>query len=125
MTISDLHLECRAEETKLHNRIAELEAEVERMENLLAEGIHTCNPTCKRPLCVLRRENKELREELEVANEIGARHAKRVGEQAIELQALREALTRTRGQWIHSVNAEFCLAALEGGGDDTDVGSSL
>jgi hypothetical protein len=30
-------------------------------------------------------------EELEVANEIGARHAKRVGEQAIELQALREA----------------------------------
>ena len=73
-------------------RIAELEAEVERMENLLAEGIHTCNPTCKRPLCVLRRENKELREELEVANEIGARHAKRVGEQAIELQALREAV---------------------------------
>jgi hypothetical protein len=46
-------------------RIAELEAEVERMENLLAEGIHTCNPTCKRPLCVLRRENKALREALE------------------------------------------------------------
>jgi hypothetical protein len=74
--------------SKLRTRIAELEAEVERMENLLAEGIHTCNPTCKRPLCVLRRENKELREELEVANEIGARHAKRVGEQAMELQAL-------------------------------------
>ena len=46
-------------------RIAELEAEVERMENLLAEGIHTCNPTCKRPLCVLRRENKALREAVE------------------------------------------------------------
>jgi hypothetical protein len=28
MTISDLHLECRAEETKLHNRIAELETEL-------------------------------------------------------------------------------------------------
>jgi hypothetical protein len=29
--------------------------------------------------------------ELQTAHEIGARHAKRVGEQAIELQALREA----------------------------------
>jgi hypothetical protein len=55
MTISDLHLECRAEETKLHDRIEELEAE------------------------------------LQTAHEIGARHAKRVGEQAMELQALREA----------------------------------
>jgi hypothetical protein len=45
-------------------KLGGLEAEVERMENLLAEGIHTCNPTCKRPLCVLRRENKALREAL-------------------------------------------------------------
>jgi hypothetical protein len=30
--------------------------------------------------------------ELQTAHEIGARHAKRVGEQAIELQGLREAL---------------------------------
>jgi hypothetical protein len=96
-------------------RIEELEAEVERLENLLASGIHTCNPTCKRPLCVLRREKRELEAELQTAHEIGARHARRVGEQAIELQALREALTRTRGQWIHSVNAELCRAALEGG----------
>jgi hypothetical protein len=33
----------------------------------------------------------ELEAELQTAHEIGARHAKRVGEQAIELQALREA----------------------------------
>ena len=41
-------------------RIEELEAENERLENLLAEGVHTCSNTCKRPLCVLRRENKKL-----------------------------------------------------------------
>jgi hypothetical protein len=33
-----------------------------------------------------------LEAELQTAHEIGARHAKRVGEQALELQALREGL---------------------------------
>jgi hypothetical protein len=39
------------------------------------------------PLCRI----AELEAELQTAHEIGARHAKRVGEQALELQALREA----------------------------------
>jgi hypothetical protein len=35
---------------------------------------------------------EELEAELQTAHEIGARHARRVGEQAIELKALRKAL---------------------------------
>ena len=56
-------------------RIDELEAENEDIANKLAEGVHTCSRTCKRPMCVLRRENRELqaenkrlREALSVAN---------------------------------------------------------
>jgi len=41
------------------------------------------------------------------------RQKRRIAELEAELQALREALTTTRGQWIHSVNAKQCLAALE------------
>jgi regulator of replication initiation timing len=43
-------------------RIAELEAKVER---LTVDGIHTCHDHCQRPMCVLRRENEELRKRLE------------------------------------------------------------
>lgn len=104
-------------------KLGGLEAEVERMENLLAEGIHTCNPTCKRPLCVLRREKRELEAELQTAHEIGARHAKRVGEQALELQALREAAQAWLKAWTDgSVEDEYeasnALAALLGGDDE-------
>ena len=42
-------------EVALEKRIAELE-------NLLAEGVHTCSHLCKRPMCVLRRELKAERE---------------------------------------------------------------
>lgn len=31
-----------------------------------------------------------------------------------ENKRLRDALEHSRGQWIHSVNAKECLAALEG-----------
>jgi hypothetical protein len=99
-----------------------LNAEVERMENLLAEGIHTCNPTCKRPLCVLRREKRELEAELQTAHEIGARHAKRVGEQALELQALRDDVVKAydaiyEGYTTKAVSilSKHYRAALEGG----------
>jgi predicted nuclease with TOPRIM domain len=37
MTISDLHLECRAEETKLHDRIEELEAENKALRQMIEE----------------------------------------------------------------------------------------
>ena len=101
-------------------KLGGLEAEVERMENLLAEGIHTCNPTCKRPLCVLRREKRELEAELQTAHEIGARHAKRVGEQALELQALREAAQAhlhaiEHGSVEDEQDTADALAALLGG----------
>jgi hypothetical protein len=66
--VTNLKVKKRREFLRNLERInRELEAEVERMENLLASGIHTCNPTCKRPLCVLRRENRVLREALGLA----------------------------------------------------------
>ena len=34
--------------------------EIARLENLLASGVHTCSATCKRPLCQLRSEKREL-----------------------------------------------------------------
>ena len=45
-------------EVALEKRIAELE-------NLLAEGVHTCSHLCKRPMCVLRREKRELEAKVE------------------------------------------------------------
>ena len=44
--------------------IAELKQEIDRLENLVAEGVHTCSNQCQRPVCVLRRENRELEQEL-------------------------------------------------------------
>ena len=34
-------------------------------ENLLAEGVHSCSNFCRRPMCVLRRENQELEAQVE------------------------------------------------------------
>jgi chromosome segregation ATPase len=47
------------------DRNTELEAEVEDLENKLATGVHTCSSTCKRPMCVLRKERNKLREALQ------------------------------------------------------------
>jgi adenylosuccinate lyase len=67
--------------------------------------------------------------ELQTAHEIGARHAKRVGEQAIELQALREAAEALVKSGFRVEREDFSTnvdsakfdalqAALEGGGDE-------
>ena len=39
----------------LGEQYRELEKENERLENILASGIHSCHENCQRPLCVLRR----------------------------------------------------------------------
>lgn len=36
-------------------------AEIERLENLTASGVHSCSIYCQRPMCVLRREREEQR----------------------------------------------------------------
>jgi len=52
----------------MEKEIAELRAENERMENLLALDVHSCGPNCQRAGCVNRRlldENEALRKDAE------------------------------------------------------------
>jgi hypothetical protein len=52
----------KVDKERLTEENQRLEAEVER---LTVDGIHTCHDHCQRPMCVLRRENEELRKRLE------------------------------------------------------------
>ena len=45
-----------------------MEAEVERLENITAVGVHSCSVHCQRPMCVLRREHDALRARVEGAD---------------------------------------------------------
>jgi hypothetical protein len=53
--------------SRYERRIAELEAENERLNNILAEGVHSCSIYCQRPMCVMQRKYNELKAELEVS----------------------------------------------------------
>jgi hypothetical protein len=94
-----------AEIDALKERIEELEAEREIDKDVLLKQDQTI----------------QLRNaELQTAHEIGARHAKRVGEQAIELQALREAAQAhlhaiEHGSVEDEQDTADALAALLGG----------
>lgn len=52
----------REEINDLQRKVEELQAE---LDDLQASTIHSCGDSCSRPMCVLRRERDELREELE------------------------------------------------------------
>jgi hypothetical protein len=56
----------------LYGHIAELEQQVEDYENKLASGVHTCSNTCKRPMCVLRREKEALQQQVEALRRAAA-----------------------------------------------------
>ena len=45
-----------------------LKRENERLENLTAQGVHTCSNTCQRPMCALRRENERLKKQLGISD---------------------------------------------------------
>ena len=59
---------CENAEIK-HKEICELKRErnrlIDKLDDLQASTIHSCGDSCSRPMCVLRRERDELREELE------------------------------------------------------------
>lgn len=45
------------------DRIAYLKRKVMKLENILAEGVHTCNANCPRPGCIQRRKIDRLEAE--------------------------------------------------------------
>ena len=49
----------------------ELLMEWYKMENLTAKDIHTCSDKCQVPICILRRENRELKKEIEFLRTVG------------------------------------------------------
>lgn len=58
------------------DEVAELRAEIERLQKELdrriVDGIHTCHDECPRLLCVARRENERLRQEVKsLMDELG------------------------------------------------------
>ena len=71
-TTDDIIDELRAEANNppCPARVAKLLTEAaDRLDNLLASGIHTCNANCQRPMCVLRRKLKAAQAELAQAQE--------------------------------------------------------
>jgi hypothetical protein len=40
---------------------------IRQLENIKASSIHTCHDECQRPMCVLRRERNEARQQLRIA----------------------------------------------------------
>ena len=56
--------EAEIEAKQLRDDLVRLTAENERLENLTASGIHTCNADCQRPMCVLRRERDKAHADL-------------------------------------------------------------
>ena len=74
----------------MEKELAELRAENERMENLLALDVHTCGPNCQRDGCVNRRLREELESLLSIEQHFKAQYAKRVTELAAQLATLTE-----------------------------------
>ena len=71
-TTDDIIDELRAEANNppCPARVAKLLTEAaDRLDNLLASGIHTCHANCQRPMCVLRRKLKAAQAELAQAQE--------------------------------------------------------
>jgi hypothetical protein len=48
---------------------------LEELENYKAQSVHTCNPNCQRPMCVLRRERDEARGQLDAERALADRLA--------------------------------------------------
>ena len=60
----------------------------------------------------LYRVSEDLRESLNHKSYYQARLSKHMREMKVQHDELLAALERSRAQWIHSVNAEQCLAAI-------------
>lgn len=51
------------------NKIRELEKENKHLKDISIGEVHSCSKHCKRPMCVMRRENEKLTKALEIAEE--------------------------------------------------------
>ena len=80
-------------------------AEIERLENITASGIHTCSEQCQRPMCVMRRQLRDANAkiaELEAQLErdrwaiAPAMAQARINTLAAENQGQRDAITELR-----------------------------
>lgn len=60
-------------------------------------------------------EGKRFRDAIDIMSRVITAHITEVARLTAEKERLRAALTVSRGQWIHSVNAQQCLAALDEG----------
>lgn len=50
---------------RLQQKVVERDATIAEQDNLLASGIHTCSSSCKRPMCVMRRDLKQANATIE------------------------------------------------------------
>lgn len=137
------HINSKEDAEVLCELLNKLEGEIE---NLKASGIHTCHNQCQRPMCVMRRERDELREQRDrleeflndlwphysLTRELGRQLKRELTEAREQRDRLAEALRRIREGWDGTkaepdCDCEDCeylrtideaLAAVKGGSDE-------
>jgi archaellum component FlaC len=92
---------------QLERELAEAKQEIERLDT---RGIHSCHDKCQRPMCVLRRENAELRAMLTSRNgyveELEQQHNKAIA----ELYEARQAFSAQAEAWHEAIEQRDRLA---------------
>lgn len=96
------HINSKEEAEALCELLNKLEGEIE---NLKASGIHTCHDQCQRPMCVMRRERDEARQQRDRLAE--ALRSIANGSHCMQCYG-------GDGVWI----AQQALAAVKGGSDE-------
>ena len=90
---AELHATNQQIQQDYYERGSEISELREQLENEQAKGVHSCGPHCQRPMCVLRRENAELRERAEKAEAENERLTAKCGEYDKALTRLAQSET--------------------------------